>query len=265
MALNTLQWRFMNPPSRWCFQNTLRWWMPFAITKMPSKTGQMRLLLHANVPSSDNTLLRGHVQIWTVNIGYWMEPFLGPYYQEPLDRWLVDPWTTRSSPTRRTSRSSSLMLFTYGANKMQFLAHLKDGWLNNSTHCGLTTKTDFPTTLLQPPSDNSRINFLNVSSTMRINEHPPFEFFAHAYIFPASTRLSVIPLFLRAHRKLRQPAYRWLCNTCGTNLRRAIPGPWDLETSYLQATSCPKARSNMPQDVQLLVFSQHLSSQCWVH
>ena len=57
-------------------------------------------------------------------------------------------------------------------------------------------KPDFQTTLLQPPFDNFRINFLTVFSTMRTNEPSPFEFFAHANIFPASTRLSVIPLFL---------------------------------------------------------------------
>ena len=89
-----------------------------------------------------------------------------------------------------------------------------------------------------------------------------FEFFAHANIFPVSTRLSVIQLFLRAHWKPRQPVYRLLCNTCGTNLGRATPGLWELETSYLQATFWPKARSNMPQDAQLLVFLLHLSSQC---
>ena len=189
---------------------------------------------------------------------------LGPLLPGALGQMVGGSLNNKIFPNKKTLKKLFLDAF-YLWCKQNAIPCPPERWLNNSTQCGLTTKPDFQTTLLQPPFDNFRINFQTVFSTMRTNEPPPFEFFAHANIFPASTRLSVIPLFLRAHRKLQQPAYRLLCNTCGTNLRRATPGPWELETSYPQATSWPKERSNMPQDAQLLVFLQHLSSQCWVH
>ena len=263
MVSKAQQWHSMNPRSKLCFWNTLRWWMPSAITKMLSKTGQMTLHLPANVIFSRNFLLHGRPLTWAVNIGFWMEPSLDHYFLVPLAKWLVVLWTIRSSPTRKPWRSSLWMPSSHGANWMLSLAHQKDGLYNNLNPFGKIIKIRFLIILPLLPFDNSKNNFQNVSSIMKTNVPLHFEFFAHANISNALTRPSVILPFLLAPLKHQKFAYKLLCNICATNLKKTTHGRWERAKASLQVTFWPKGRNTMLQVAPSLGFSLHHSNRCW--